>query len=256
MFFVSFPTHTLLQPIQTIFFGFVISLQGVIPPCELQTITSTNVLAYFERFFFSCCHVMSIPQVIEKMSVIWQVRIRPTLSQTVVGEERPLGVAVEGEAVVDDGGGEPHVVHDEGLLAQVGRLEQLEEAQHAPAALVVLGEQSEWGMITTSKIWVFFFSMENESELGFFFLLEIFGERLSVVVRDLVQYLLGLLRPTLGQQPPGGEKTWTMIFSWTCRLPITLATLAEPSRRKRAGPGGRWTRTPERCRIRTCNLNS
>ena len=134
--------------------------------------------------------------------------IRPTLSQAVVGEERPLGVAVEGEAVVHDCGGEPHVVHDEGLLAQVGRLEQLEEAQHAPAAFVVLGEQPERGMITTSKIWVFF--PRREIKVSWvFFLLEIFGERLSVVVRNLVQDLLGLLRPTLGQQPPGGEKTWT-----------------------------------------------
>ncbi len=96
--------------------------------------------------------------------------IRPTLSQAVVGEERPLGVAVEGEAVVDDGGGEPHVVHDQGLLAQVGRLEQLKEAQHAPAALVVLGEQSDWGGIKTSKNLGLFSSMGNESELGFFFL--------------------------------------------------------------------------------------
>ena len=62
-----------------------------------------------------------------------------TFSDGKIGEERgPEVVAVQGESVVDDGGGEPQVVDDQGLLPQVGRLEQLQEAEVALALAVVV----------------------------------------------------------------------------------------------------------------------
>ena len=55
-----------------------------------------------------------------------------TFPERKVGEQRGAEVvAVEGEAVVDHGGGEPEVVDDQGLLPQVGGLEELQEPEVA-----------------------------------------------------------------------------------------------------------------------------
>ena len=55
-----------------------------------------------------------------------------TFPERKVGEQRGAEVvAVEGEAVVDHGGAEPEVVDDQGLLPQVGGLEELQETEIA-----------------------------------------------------------------------------------------------------------------------------
>ena len=55
-----------------------------------------------------------------------------TFPERKVGEQRSAEVvAVEGEAVVDHGGGEPEVVDDQGLLPQVGGLEELKKPEVA-----------------------------------------------------------------------------------------------------------------------------
>ena len=63
---------------------------------------------------------------------------KPTFSNAKVGKQPGLPlVTVESQPVIDQGGGEPHVIDDQGLFPQIRRFEKVDDAEH-PASRVIV----------------------------------------------------------------------------------------------------------------------
>ncbi len=85
------------------------------------------------------CEYRWKPVITFNSTIFYSIFVFQTFSNGEIGEERgPEVVAVEGEAVVDDGGGKPEVVDDQRLLSQIRSLEKLEKSEVAFAAAVMV----------------------------------------------------------------------------------------------------------------------